>query len=192
MAILDTKHLVLSLQEGSLDALGDLYDRYNRLVYRTALGVTGDPESASDLLQEVFLRLFRFAERIDPERPLEPWLYRMTANLSYSYVKRRKWVQPIEDLSDWLVGPSKNQPTQLAEQNEAWRLVERAILELPMPQRMVVVLYYINECSLQEVAEILNIPAGTVKSRLHYARQALKENVSVNEKFDRGMEFEFT
>ena len=72
LADTDTKQLVLAIQDGSLDALGELYDRYNRLVYRTALGVTGDTESASDLLQEVFLRLFRFAERIDVERPLEP------------------------------------------------------------------------------------------------------------------------
>lgn len=186
------KHLVLNLQEGSLDALGDLYDRYSRLVYRTALGVTGDPESASDLLQEVFLRLFRFAERIDPDRPLEPWLYRMTANLSYSYVKRKKWFQPIEDVSDWLAGSIRQQPTYRAEQNEAWRQVEAAILELPLPQRMVIVLYYINECSLQEVADILEIPAGTVKSRLHYARQALKESMTVQERAVQGVNFEFT
>lgn len=192
MEITDTKHLVLNLQEGSLDALGGLYDRYNRLVYRTALGVTGDPEAASDLLQEVFLRLYRFAQRIDTERPLEPWLYRMTTNLSYTWVKRRKWVQPIEDVGDWLVGDGKNQPIARAEQNEAWKQVEQAIKELPLQQRLVIVLYYINECSLREVAEILNIPPGTVKSRLHYARQALKAHMSFQDTVVKGMNFEFT
>ena len=192
MEIRDSKQLVLKLQDGSLEALGDLYDRYNRLVYRTALGVTGDPESASDLLQEVFLRLFRFAARIDPDRPLEPWLYRMTANLSYTWVKRRRWSQPIEDVSDWLAGSKKSQPTYRAERNEAWQQVERAIQELPLPQRAVIVLYYINECSLQEVAEILDIPTGTVKSRLHYARQALKEHMSFRERAIQGVNYEFT
>lgn len=192
MAITETKNLVINLQGGSLDALGDLYDRYNRLVYRTALGVTGDPESASDLLQEVFLRLFRFAARIDPERPLEPWLYRMTANLSYTWVKRRRWAQPIEDVGEWLAGPRKSQPTYRAEKNEAWKQVEEAIQGLPLAQRMVIVLYYINECSLQEVSEILEIPAGTVKSRLHYARQSLKEQMSKQERAVKGIHFEFT
>jgi RNA polymerase sigma-70 factor (ECF subfamily) len=192
LANTETKQLVLAIQDGSLDALGELYDRYNRLVYRTALGVTGDTESASDLLQEVFLRLFRFAERIDVERPLEPWLYRMTANLSYTYVKRRRWAQPIEDVSEWLAGPKRSQPTYRAEKNEAWKQVEEAIQQLPLPQRMVIVLYYINERSLQEVAEILEIPAGTVKSRLHYARQALKENMSMQERAVKGIHFEFT
>lgn len=188
----DTKQLVLHLQAGSLDALGSLYDRFNRLVYRTALGVTGDPEAAADLLQEVFLRLFRFASRIDPTRPLEPWLYRMTANLSYTWVKRRKWQHPLEDISDWLAGDSKSQPSIQAEHNEAWNWVETAISTLPWAQRMVIVLYYINECSLQEIAEILNIPAGTVKSRLHYARQTLKEQMGAGENTVRGLNFEFT
>lgn len=188
----DTQKLVLHLQAGSLDALGSLYDRYNRLVYRTALGVTGDPEAAADLLQEVFLRLFRFASRIDPKRPLEPWLYRMTANLSYTWLKRRKWQHPLDDISDWLAGDRKAQPSVQAEQNEAWSGVEKAVAQLPWAQRMVIVLYYINDCSLQEIAEILKIPAGTVKSRLHYARQALKEQMGAGENSVRGLNFEFT
>jgi RNA polymerase sigma-70 factor (ECF subfamily) len=189
---LDTRKLVISLQAGNLDALGSLYDRYNRLVFRTALGVTGDPEAAADLLQEVFLRLFRFANRIDPTRPLEPWLYRMTANLSYTWVKRRKWQHPLEDISDWLAGDQSSLPPVQAERNEAWHGAERAISQLPWAQRIVIVLYYINECSLQEIAEILKIPAGTVKSRLHYAREALKEQMGAGENAVRGLNFEFT
>ncbi len=173
--ISETKDLIINLQRGSLAALGVLYDRYNRLVYRTTLGVTGDPETASDLLQDVFLRLFRFASRIDPNRPLEPWLYRMSVNLSYTWVKRREWLHPLEDISDWLAGDRKMQPSVMAEQRETWDLVQKALSTLPLAQREVVVLYYINECSLEEVAEILEIPAGTVKSRLHYGREALRE-----------------
>jgi RNA polymerase sigma factor (sigma-70 family) len=188
----ETKELILSLKAGSLEALGGLYDRFNRLVYRTALGVTGDSEAASDLLQEVFLRLFRFAGRIDSDRPLEPWLYRMTANLSYTWVKRRKWLQPIEEISDWLAGDKRTQPSVLAEQHEAWDLVELAISRLPIALRMVIVLYYINECSLQEIAEILEIPSGTVKSRLHYARQTLKQHMQAQEHPVKGLNFEFT
>lgn len=176
----DTRQLVLSLQGGSPEALGGLYDLFNRLVYRTALGILGDTETAADLLQEVFLRLYRFAKRIDPERPLEPWLYRMTVNLSYTWVKRRHWLQPLEDIADWLAGDGRMQPSVIAEQHETWDLVSRAVSRLPLPQRLVIVLYYINDCSLQEISEILEIPAGTVKSRLHYARLTLKEYMDVH------------
>ena len=188
----ETKRLVVELQGGSLEALGALYDRFNPLVFRTALGVTGDYEAAADLLQEVFLRLFRFANRIDPGRPLEPWLYRMTANLSYTWVKRHKWIQPLEDIADWLSTEIGSQPSNLAEQREAWDLVEAAISKLPLGQRVVIVLYYINECTLQEIAEILRIPSGTVKSRLHYARQTLRQHMEKQENSVKGLSFEFT
>ena len=61
----NTKEIVLRLQGGSLEALGELYDLHNQMVYRTALVIIGDAETAADLLQEVFLRLYRFADKID-------------------------------------------------------------------------------------------------------------------------------
>ena len=71
-------------------------------IMEAAVAITGDAEAAADLLQDVFLRLHRFAGHIDPLRPLEPWLYRMTTNLSYTWVKRRqRWLRPLEDVADW-------------------------------------------------------------------------------------------
>jgi RNA polymerase sigma-70 factor (ECF subfamily) len=170
--------LIQQLQEGSLDALGELYDRYRHMVFRTALAITGDQEAASDLLQDVFLRLYRFANRVDWSRPIQPWLYRMTANLSYTWVKRdHRWLHPLEDLADWLAGSSRNSPHEIVEQWDDWDRVQSAVADLPISQRVVVVLYYLNDLSLQEISEILNVPVGTVKSRLHYGRQALKKSL---------------
>ncbi len=172
--------LIYLLQDGCLDALGVLYDRYRHLVHRTALVITGDQEAASDLLQDVFLRLFRFAYRIDPKRPIQPWLYRMTANLSYTWLKRdRRWLRPLEDLADWLAGSSKNNPHEIVEMRDDWDRVQVAVSNLPISQRVVVVLYYLNDLSVQEISEILEVPVGTVKSRLHYGRQALKKSLGL-------------
>jgi len=183
------RELVQRLQNGDLDALGDLYDR--RLVYRTALAITGDKESAADLLQDVFLRLNRFIDNVDPSRPLEPWLYRMTANLSYNWVKRRKrWLRPLEDLADFLVGPGKNNPHEMAERNDEWEQVQRAVSALSLPQRIVVVMFYLNDLSVQEIADVLDVPVGTVKSRLHYGRIALKKNIGLQEELVSGLNYE--
>lgn len=180
------RELTSKLIDGDLDALGELYDRHRLLVYRTALVITGDPEAASDLLQEVFLRLYRFADRIEVGRPLEPWLYRMTSNLSYTWVKRSKrWLRPLEDLADWLVDPSKDTPDEVVEKRDDWAQVQQAVLNLPFPQRVVVVLYYLNDLSIQEIADILDIPAGTIKSRLHYGRQSLKKSLGLD-RFGKG------
>jgi RNA polymerase sigma-70 factor (ECF subfamily) len=175
------RELILQLQEGELDVLGELYDRHRQLVFRTALAITGDPEMASDLLQEVFLRLYRFANRIDPERPIQPWLYRMTTNLAYTWVKRRtRWLRLIQDMADRVILDKKPSPHLLAERDESWRWIQQAITSLPIQQRVVVVLYYINDQSLQEISEILEIPVGTVKSRLYYARKVLKKKLGIH------------
>jgi len=163
------------------------------MVYRTALAVTGDEAAAADLLQDVFLRMHRFADRIDHNRPLEPWLYRATTNLTYTYVKRRKrWLQPLEDMAEWLTGGKKQSPSYLAEKDEEWQDIHQAITGLPLSQRMVVVLYYINDLSLQEISEVLDVPVGTVKSRLYYGRKALKTELESNGLDLREVQYEFT
>lgn len=87
MRQLQDNQLITKLQDGDLEALGFLYDRHRHVVCRTALAITGDPEVAADLLQDVFLRLHHYAHRIDTERPLAPRLYRLTANLAYSWIE---------------------------------------------------------------------------------------------------------
>jgi RNA polymerase sigma-70 factor (ECF subfamily) len=178
MEIIPDAELITRLQSGSLEALGVLFDRHRNLVYRTALAITGDAEAAGDLLQDVFLRLHRFADHVDVQRPLEPWLYRMTTNLSYTWVKRRRrWFCSLEDVAEWISGARRDSPASQAESEETWRSVQQAVLSLPLSHRGVVVLYYVNDLSLQEISEILDIPVGTVKSRLHYGRQTLKRHL---------------
>jgi RNA polymerase sigma-70 factor (ECF subfamily) len=191
--VLNDHALVVQLQEGSLDALGELYDRHQTMVFRTALAITGDESAAADLLQDAFLRMHRFASRIDPERPLEPWLYRTTANLSYTWVKRHhRWLRPLEDMAEWLIGDKKESPAQVAESDEESRGVRKAISNLALPQRVVVVLYYVNDLSLQEISEILDLPVGTVKSRLFYGRKALKKQLESDGRGLREVQYEFT
>ena len=191
MSNLTDQALVIQIQQGDLEALGVLYDRHRRLVYRTALAITGDTEAAADLLQDVFLRLHRFAHNIDPLRPLEPWLYRMTTNLSYDWVKRRKrWPRPLEDLADWLIGTGKNPPYESVERSDEWIQVQRAVADLPLPQRVVVVLYYLNDLALQEISEVLEVPIGTVKSRLYYGRLALKRSLGLEQDIVPDLNFE--
>jgi RNA polymerase sigma-70 factor, ECF subfamily len=193
MDLKNDQQLVLDLQQGSLEALGSLYDRHKQLVYRTALAITGDAEAASDLLQDVFLRLHRFADRVDTARPLEPWLYRVTTNLAYTWVKQRqRWYRPLEDIAEWFSGGKRNSLQQMAEMDDELRQVSQAISTLILPQRLVVVLYYLNDLSIQEISEILDVPVGTVKSRLHYGRQALKKQLGLHHDLLPEVHYEFT
>jgi RNA polymerase sigma factor (sigma-70 family) len=118
----------------------------------------------------------------------------MTTNLSYTWVKRHnRLLRPLEDVADWITGSRKDLPAVRSEMNESWRQIQQALSSLPLSHRGVVVLYYIDDLSIQEISEVLEIPVGTVKSRLHYSRQALKKSMDVleNRTFP-DMNYEFT
>jgi RNA polymerase sigma-70 factor (ECF subfamily) len=183
--------LILRLQAGDLDALGELYDRYRWVVYRTALAITRDPDVAEDILQEAFLRLHAYAASVKPELPLAPWLYRVTINLSYTWFTRRKWLAPLDEFIEKLIGPAKHHPEPTAEQRDDRETMQRAIEALPFNQRVVVILHYLNDLSLQEIAEILKCPVGTVKSRLYYARESLRQQLE-GTSLSPEVEYEFT
>ena len=118
------------LQQGDLKALGDLYDRHKTRTYQTALALTHDPAAAEDILQECFLRLHRYAHSIDPTRPFGPWLYRVTVNLSYTWVKKMKrWFFPIQHTMQLSSHPDNN-PDKQAERNEVQDDVIHALAKM--------------------------------------------------------------
>ncbi len=167
--------LILRLRDQDLEALGELFERYRLQVYRVSLAIVRDPQVAEDILQDCFLKLHYYAHRIDIERPLMPWLYRVTANLSYTYVTRnQKRRTALDQVSDTLISPVGLAPDRVTERTEMERNIRRAIENLPLNQRVVVILHYLACLSIQDIAEILECPIGTVKSRLHYARESLR------------------
>lgn len=173
--------LIKQLQNADLEALGLLFERHRARVYRTALAIVRDPAAAEDILQDCFLKVYVNAKRIDPERPLAPWLYRVTVNLSYTWLSRRSGHRTsFDDAIDNLISPMRQAPDRLAEQTETRQKVRRAIGDLSLDQRVVVVLYYLNGLGLQDIAEILDLPVGTVKSRLYYARENLRGKLGAN------------
>jgi RNA polymerase sigma-70 factor (ECF subfamily) len=171
--------LVARVRDGDIDALGELYKRYKTKVYRTATAITHDERMAEDILQEVFLRVNRYADSFDQTQPFEPWVYRITVNLSYSWTnKAKRWVNFFQNAIERLRAPSKRDPERVTESREQRELLKRAIDGLPDSHRVVIILYYLEGLSVNEVAYALGVPGGTVKSRLYYAREKLKEAIA--------------
>jgi RNA polymerase sigma-70 factor (ECF subfamily) len=161
--------------EGDLGALEQLFLRYQRQIYQLALGITRNVETAEEILQDTYYRLYKHAVDLDGSTPLLPWLYRVAANLSYNHARRRRlWSEPFHALAERLFAPSRRSPERIAEQHELQALVRATLDELPPNQRAVLVLHYLHDYSIPEIAGILECPEGTVKSRLHKARKLLK------------------
>lgn len=170
--------LVKRLQADDLNALGILFDRYYAQIYRTAVAITHDEAVAEDITQDCFLRLHRYSSRIDTNLPLAPWLYRVTVNLSYTWISRyQKRKVSLETVVDYLMSPLRNSPDHQVEIAGVQEEVRRAIAALNFNQRVVVVLHYLNGLSLEDIAEILDCPVGTIKSRLYYARENLRHSL---------------
>lgn len=171
-------YLIACIQNGDLDALGELYEKYNTSVYRTALAITRDENVAEDILQEVFLRVHTYAHKIDQTVPLGPWLYRVTVNMAYSWARQvKRWLHSFQDVLDRWASPTQWRP-EVAVEDEEWRqILEQAVDALSPRHRVVIILHYLEELSLKEIAYIMQVPEGTVKSRLHYARGCLKKAI---------------
>jgi RNA polymerase sigma-70 factor (ECF subfamily) len=174
----DDGRLMIRVCQGDLDALGLLYDKYRNQVFRTALAITRNRETAEDILHEVFIKLYHYRERIDTTLHLAPWLYRVTTNLCYTHVSRRKrWLTALEDVIDQVVAPSRTHPDRQTERGELQAVIQQAIDALGPNQKIVIVLHYLADLNLAEIAYILQVPEGTVKSRLYYGRENLRKKL---------------
>lgn len=167
---------LVAVAHGDMTALEALFQKYQSTVYQTALGVTRDPQVAEEVLQDTFFRLYRHAGRLDGSLPLAPWLYRVAINLCYNRLKGlRAWTDSFHDLAERLFSPSSFSPERAAERNELQALVQAALTELDPKHRAVLVLYYLHDYTVQEIADITGVPDGTVKSRLFHARKLLRQ-----------------
>ncbi|TKJ31856.1 MAG: hypothetical protein CEE40_00605 [Chloroflexi bacterium B3_Chlor] len=176
--MLDDVELVPRIQEGDLDAFETLYHKYKNELYRTALVITRDRGAAEELLQDCFLRAYDHMDRVDGCSSLRPWLHRIIVNLSYNWAaKKRLRLISLEDVFGRLLLVPRTSPERALEREELLRVVDEAVRSLSMPQRAVVILFYLQGFSLAEIAYVLDCPVGTVKSRLHNARKALRQRL---------------
>ncbi len=171
--------LVRRLQRGDMAAFEAIFFKYQTQIYRTALAVTRDPGSAEEVLQDCFYKTYVNINNFMGEGSLAPWLHRVAVNLSCNAIKKRRLhVEPIDDVAEgYMTADPRQSPEALAERSELQVRMRDAINSLPLKHRIVIVLHYLQDFSLPEIAYILDTPVGTVKSRLHHARKALREHL---------------
>nr|PZN06518.1 MAG: RNA polymerase sigma factor [Caldicoprobacter oshimai] len=168
------------LQQGSQAALELLVRRYHAPLFGYAWRLTRDYHAAQDLVQETFYRLLRQGHAVRQPGALRRWLYRVLTRLALDWKKAaaRREVA-AEDAARWDGNdPAARRPrvvslVEALEQREDRRRLAQALARLPEPQRIVVFLRFYEDLPLRDIAEVLDIPLGTVKSRLHKALKAL-------------------
>lgn len=181
LAHLDTEALIRRCQQEDRLAIEVLVRRYQHYVYRLCYLVMRAEQDAEDMTQETFVRAFRALPRFEIRQgtSFEAWLYRIAVNACRSRM-RRKWYQvlPWPEPAPRIVAEPQEQPERLMMQGEQRSQILEAIDSLGEKHRLVVVLRYYAGLSNEEIARTLGIPSGTVRSRLHIARQRLRERLA--------------
>lgn len=175
------KELVAAARAGDVRAFDALFYRYRDGLYRLGLAITKDPSYAEEVVVDTFARAYRALDRLEPDDSLRPWLYRVAVNLSYNHrPKKGMTLTPLDDALDEVTTAEERSPAALAEQAEVRRVVLECVDQLGPKHRVVVVLHYLNGLNLAEIAQVVDCPVGTVKSRLHYALRNLRGHLSAH------------
>jgi len=174
----DDLGLVAAARSGDLEAFGELVRRYQDRLCATLHRLTGRPEDARDLVQDAFLRAYQKLGRFHGESGFYTWIYRIAVNLALSDRRRGKGSIRISldgiDPADpsGVIDPSG--PLETAERDA---LIHSALQALPPDHRAVVVMKDLDGLRYEEIAKMLGVPVGTVRSRLHRARAELRERL---------------
>ncbi len=157
--------LVMDCQSGSVKALEKLVSRWQKRLWKYAYRMTGDSEAAWDITQESWMGIIKGLRRLHDPARFRSWAYRIVTNKASDWIRKTQATRHvrIEDVQDYEVREQKE--TGLKELLEKLDLRKRSVLSL----------YHFEQLSVQEISIALNIPKGTVKSRLHSARNELKE-----------------
>ncbi len=182
----DDSAIIERCKEGDITAFDELVGRYEKQVYNFAYRMTGNYDDASDIASEAFIKVYNAIDTFRGEANFSTWLFRIVTNLYLDERKRSKahLNVPLDEYIDLeessvtrqIEDPSPG-PQELLEAGERAEVLARAIYDLPDYQRVMVLLFHTQGKSYEEIAEITELPIGTVKSRLNRARLALREKL---------------
>jgi RNA polymerase sigma-70 factor (ECF subfamily) len=183
---LDDHSLVQACRAGQTEAFGVLVQRYQNRLYPTVLRVIGSAEDAKDVLQDAFLRAFEKLDQFQGESSFYTWLYRIAVNLALSghrrqrvrYVPHTNGEHLARRGDDPADESAEADPTSSLERAEREEMVEAALEQLCPDHRAVIVLKDFDGRRYEEISAVLQIPVGTVRSRLHRARCELRDRLS--------------
>jgi RNA polymerase sigma-70 factor, ECF subfamily len=179
------KKRIMQVLKGDQDAYGEIVELYKDKVYQISYRMLGNRHEAEDIAQEAFIRAFINIHSFNIDLKFSTWLFRIATNLCIDRIRKKKpdyyldaEVAGTDGLNMYSQIPSKSDmPEKELESLELEETIQKEILKLPEKYRTVIILKYIEELSLIEISEILNLPIGTVKTRIHRGREALRKQL---------------
>jgi len=170
--------MISRCQQGDQEALKDIFDKYHKKVYRIAYGVVRQREDALDIVQEVFIKLFRSIKNFQGRSHFYTYLYRMVMNTAIDHTRKsgKKFASSLDEEGSFEPSDGAEKgPERVFLQKELEERVKRAMDKLPAEQKVALIFRDMEGLSYQEMAEAMGCSIGTVMSRLHYGRKKMQE-----------------
>lgn len=181
MSRVKEQELIAKIKQGATGAFEELVYDYEKMVYRIAFRFFGNEEDALDASQEIFIRVFRAIKKFEGRSSLKTWIYRIASNTCITIAEKKKAEKEgfLKLVTDWLstrITPSHEEKViEKEEALEKKELVAKTLLAVPELYRLPIILKDLEGQSMEEIAQILEIPLGTVKSRLSRGRGILQD-----------------
>lgn len=172
--ILKEEILVAQLREGSRAAFDELYEKYKNIAIHTAYLITGNLADSEDITQETFVKVWLHIRELKDDSGFKPWMMRILVRTAYRIGKKNKREIPNDETVERMENLTEPSSLDKVIQLEEAEMISAAVRALPVKLRTVVVLYYYDSFSVKEIAGLLGLMEGTVKSRLHSARRRMK------------------
>lgn len=179
------KEKIKKVKKGDQTAFEDIVSFYQHKIYQHCYRMLGNRHEAEDIAQEAFIRAYVNIHTFDVNRKFSTWLYRIATNLTIDRIRKRKpdyyldaEITGTEGLNMYSQLSADNRlPEEEAESMELQRYIHHEIASLPTKYRGIIILRYLEDFSLKEISEIMDIPLGTVKTRIHRGREALRKKL---------------
>lgn len=171
------RQAIESVKQGDPDAYDYLVTKYSKRVAAVAWSIVRNAHDAEDLAQEAFVKAYENIGRFRAGEPFGPWIYRIVTNVALDVVKHRSRIRQ-EELADATPAERRDNADLPARQRELAGRIDRALDSLPEMQRVVTRLHLVEEFSHSEIASMMNLSEGTVRSHLSLARKKLREQLA--------------
>lgn len=175
--------LIKKIQSGDMNAFTEIFEKYKNQAIKYSYLITGNKFTSEDIVQEAFLKCYLSAKTLKNVEQFKPWFFKILTRIAWKYAEKDKKSLPLENIFEKADKESIDRSINAYIRTQEAEILHAEIESLELKQKTVIVLFYFNGLSINEIANIMGCFEGTVKSRLHNARKKLKASLLNDEDY---------
>ena len=174
---LDEKELIIKIQSGDMNAFAIIFEKYKNEAVRYSYLIIGNKHTSEDIVQDAFVTCYTKIKSLKKQEQFKSWFFKILTRIAWKYYKKEKKSVPVDNIFEKADYETNCEAISKYIKKEQADILHEVIDELDIKQKMVIILYYFNELTIKEIAQIMECFEGTVKSRLYTARKKLKKSL---------------